>query len=365
MERVFGLDALRALAIIFVLVSHGRYFLLQHVPSLNFLSIFGFLGVEFFFVLSGFLIGGIVLKTLDKEPTLRTLTIFWKRRWFRTLPNYFLFLALNCLFITILNKNLIVDWKYLLFMQNFAWEMPSLFPESWSLTVEEWFYIIFPTIAFASILLTCRLKYSILGTSIFILMSVTIIRFVYVLDNNPLWDAGVRKVMFLRLDALMYGVLGASLKYFYLDRWINSKKVAATLGTIALVVAVAGFYSFEKDNSIFTRTLLFSVTSFGVLCFLPLLDAWKTEKSTLFSRAVIATSLWSYSLYLSNYLMYNILTITTKGISKNIYLSVSILTVWFIATFVISRAVYLYFEKPVMDLRDLSFFNARVKIHSE
>ena len=59
-------------------------------------SLCGFIGVEIFFVLSGFLIGGILLKQMfaGELDSASGLAVFWKRRWFRTLPIYYLFLIL-------------------------------------------------------------------------------------------------------------------------------------------------------------------------------------------------------------------------------------------------------------------------------
>ena len=58
-------------------------------------------GVELFFVLSGFLIGGILIKTFQKDNSfgIKTISNFWIRRWFRTLPNYDLILILNIIVV--------------------------------------------------------------------------------------------------------------------------------------------------------------------------------------------------------------------------------------------------------------------------
>lgn len=65
-KRIFGLDLLRFLAIIMVLISHGRLLLKSTLgSSIDFLSLGGFWGVELFFVLSGFLIGGILIKFMN------------------------------------------------------------------------------------------------------------------------------------------------------------------------------------------------------------------------------------------------------------------------------------------------------------
>ena len=95
-KRIYGLDILRALAILFVVVGHGKFLLPTKLYFLH--EAFVFDGVSIFFVLSGFLIGGILIKLLDKsQPAKELLVDFWIRRWFRTLPNYFLvlFILLN------------------------------------------------------------------------------------------------------------------------------------------------------------------------------------------------------------------------------------------------------------------------------
>jgi peptidoglycan/LPS O-acetylase OafA/YrhL len=128
-NRVFGLDILRATAIVLVLAAHTwptkAY---QQWPHA-----FAVLGVELFFVLSGFLIGGILIR-LAEEGRLRTLRDvwgFWRRRWFRTLPNYYLFLGLHLVWRTwVLGfpDQVATNWEYLFFVQNLRIRRPSFFP---------------------------------------------------------------------------------------------------------------------------------------------------------------------------------------------------------------------------------------------
>ena len=81
-SRIYGLDILRAMAILFVVIGHGQYLLPRKFNTFH--SIFVFDGVSIFFVLSGFLIGGILIKIIEnKEANTSTLIDFWKRRWFR------------------------------------------------------------------------------------------------------------------------------------------------------------------------------------------------------------------------------------------------------------------------------------------
>jgi peptidoglycan/LPS O-acetylase OafA/YrhL len=85
-KRVFGLDLLRAAAILFVVIDHGNL-LLPDLPR-KIADLFVFDGVAIFFVLSGYLIGGILLDKLESGFNQHSLLDFWIRRWFRTLPNY-------------------------------------------------------------------------------------------------------------------------------------------------------------------------------------------------------------------------------------------------------------------------------------
>ena len=95
-DRVFGLDVLRAAAIMGVVCAHGFVVLYPHLVGV--LGIFGhggFYGVELFFVLSGFLIGQILLRQGTALGHAGNVAVFYVRRWFRTLPLFFLFLAVN------------------------------------------------------------------------------------------------------------------------------------------------------------------------------------------------------------------------------------------------------------------------------
>ena len=140
-NRIFGLDLLRAIAILLVLFVHSKHFLPKNIA--HFLNKYILIdGVGLFFVLSGFLIGGIFIKDFEKDISFKSLLNFWKRRWYRTLPNYFLILS-SLLLLSIPEIDF-ANFKYFIFLQNLYSPISPFFTESWSLSIEEWFYLTAP-----------------------------------------------------------------------------------------------------------------------------------------------------------------------------------------------------------------------------
>ncbi|MBL8829718.1 MAG: acyltransferase [Planctomycetaceae bacterium] len=137
-KRNLGLDVLRALAISMVFIGHG--------VSLHGLPILGELGtgVDLFFVLSGFLIGRIYFRSLQDDKF--ALWEFWQARWWRTLPPYFVAIGFYALAMNSYSQEPVAGY-YALFMQNFVGMVG--FNASWSLCVEEHFYLLFPLLGCA------------------------------------------------------------------------------------------------------------------------------------------------------------------------------------------------------------------------
>ena len=131
-DRVYGLDILRAIAIMFVAIGHGSNLLPKKFATI--IDSFVFDGVSIFFVLSGFLIGRILISKITKEGiNFKILMTFWKRRWFRTLPNYFLILILLCVLNLSFNPEFDFRkiYKFFFFSQNITESHPAwFFPEA-------------------------------------------------------------------------------------------------------------------------------------------------------------------------------------------------------------------------------------------
>ena len=150
----FGFDVLRASAILLVLLSHAGGFVAGwlRLPFPHVLAVSGTFGVELFFVLSGFLVGRILLRTLAARPTRSTLWRFLLRRWMRTLPLYWLaVLALAVLQPPAGGTTVRDVVRYASFTQNLLPpQLDWFFPVSWTLAVEEWFYAGFALLLWAA-----------------------------------------------------------------------------------------------------------------------------------------------------------------------------------------------------------------------
>jgi peptidoglycan/LPS O-acetylase OafA/YrhL len=156
--RNLGLDVVRAVAVSMVLITHWgaviSWWIGLQWPRIIALS--GFFGVELFFALSGFLIGLLLLELIERDASAHGWWRFMMRRWLRTLPLYGLCLAGLAIFWRPAGNLLAYLAHYGTLTQNLLWSMPddNWFGVSWSLSVEEWFYLLFSVLLVGSVALT-------------------------------------------------------------------------------------------------------------------------------------------------------------------------------------------------------------------
>ncbi|MCX6945234.1 MAG: acyltransferase [Opitutales bacterium] len=152
--RNFNLDVVRAAAISMVVLAHLVVLSPVRRPLALTLSWIGQFGVDLFFVLSGWLIGGLFWKEWRRRGTVHW-PRFFLRRALRTVPPYLVALPLAWLGVRLFApERALFDWGYLVFLQNYYHKIP-FFSVSWSLCVEEHFYLLLP----ALVLLTPRGRY--------------------------------------------------------------------------------------------------------------------------------------------------------------------------------------------------------------
>ena len=140
--RPNGLDTLRAIAILLVFLNHEAF--RSHSPTLLVVQAVGWIGVDLFFVMSGYLIANQVLAGVNRGEEL-SLAAFYARRAFRTWPAYWVVLACYFLFPSWMGGNTPPPlWRFLTFTQNFNLPTGTAFSHAWSLCIEEQFYLVLP-----------------------------------------------------------------------------------------------------------------------------------------------------------------------------------------------------------------------------
>jgi len=350
-DRVFGLDLFRAVAILLVVLGHGSHFLkdtrFSDFPYFNMID-----GVDLFFVLSGFLIGTILLKEINKEKEFewRSLFKFWKRRWFRTLPNYYLVLLLNYFIVkwSIIQGDILqFNWKFFFFLQNFSAPFFDFFWESWSLSVEEWFYLFTPVL----LLFFLKLFSPKLSFLLVVLMMIIFPLLYRVYIFNPAlddfwYDVTLRKVVITRLDSIAYGLLASWVFYYFKSQWEKLKGLSFLLG-LGLIVFILNIQT--SNTSFYNQVFAFSITPISAELLLPLINSIQ-HFDGLIPKVITHISKISYSMYLINLALVSAIIRDNFATQNEIDGILKYLLYW-ILVIALSTLLYYIFERPMLKLR--------------
>jgi len=360
-ERKFGLDLLRAMAIFFVVYGHGLQYLHRHISN-DILKLLRFDGVMMFFVLSGFLIGQIIIKIYERESKLSfgVLLNFWMRRWLRTLPVYYLSLVAYTLFFAYIVKSVTLEEANILgfitFTQNLVTEHPRFFQVAWSLSIEEWFYLLTPLALFIVNLFSNHKKNNLLFIIIGFIVASLAIRYyelskyethIYT-DLSPL----LKKAVIFRLDSIMIGVFAAYLKSYYQSFWHKYTYHFLVLG----IIIVIGYKIYLLNHIMRSHTyfhFLFGnhFLGIGIMLLLPYLDIMKM-KNNWFKKIILHISLISYSLYLIHMLSIQFSSYFFPLPIANPVLAFANYFFYWALSIGVATALYFLFEKPILKWRD-------------
>ena len=310
-------------------------------------------GVEIFFVLSGFLIGQLIIKEVLSPPSGRGLGRFYLRRWLRTLPPYYLVLALR----TWIGHPF--SWKFVLFVQNFDHEAMKSFPISWSLSIEEWFYLITPFL----LLLAARLGRGGSPRTFFVTCAaIAVVTIVARAVAVHRWNIQPRDHIFLRMDTMMVGVMLGGFRVYdraRYDRLAAHGKALFGIGLLGIFAMAAILYREiwvgTINESRFMRTLYFDPLSISIGVWLVGLESsrrvnasWATHRWAGVVRFISLTSYSMYLIHLSAFEPFWILNDRTTGVPQSLIFMAGALA----ASTVLAGLMYGVFERPVLRLRD-------------
>ncbi len=270
-ERQPGLDLLRALAIIIVVIYHAG---IMGFPMPGRVHRFGWIGVDLFFVLSGYLIGGQLLAPLARDQSIK-LGRFFARRALRIMPAYLVVLAIYLLLPSWREYPDMAQplWKFLLSVQNIALHGGTAFSHAWSLAVEDQFYLCLPFVLLlanrwprGSVLIPCAIIFGGIALRAFLAW------------QNPSEISGVSFRGFqawiyyptwTRLDPLVLGVALAAIEKFRPACWQRLTNSAIWLWFPGLALIVYALWLGEGEYlSVSAAIWQFPLIAFGMAALL-------------------------------------------------------------------------------------------------
>jgi len=299
------LDGLRFLAVISVMLGH--WLAIGHLKS-----ILGGIGVNLFFVLSGFLIAGILIRNknsiqANESTLLFSVKQFYIRRFLRIFPIYYLVILISYIINFELCRKII--WWLLSYTSNIYWiingPLIGHFAHLWSLAVEEQFYILFP---FFILLTPKRLLPLFLSIIICFSPSLRLILLCFLHSK----EVSTYSLMPCCLDSFALGAILAFLLIF------NKKKLSQILNLYWLLIVNLFFfllcsiypflpssfhtYFFTIFSEVFTR-LFFSICCFWIIGVSVLYGFKGIIKLFLENKLVVYLGRISYGLYVYHFFM--------------------------------------------------------------
>ncbi|MDB5333180.1 MAG: lipopolysaccharide modification acyltransferase [Phycisphaerales bacterium] len=356
-KRLPQLDSLRAVAILLVLGRHLPRMPGPHASPLfafaaNLWHRAGWVGVDLFFVLSGFLVAGLLFGEYRERGTVNILR-FLVRRGLKIYPPFYLMLAVTLTASLALGER--VPAKALLgemlFLQSY---LPRLWVSTWSLAVEEHFYILLALVV-TGLLVCVRTRPLRAVPAIFLIVApLALVARICTSAGSPFSDNAQLYPTHLRIDSLFFGVLLAYFHHFHAAHtaaWVKKFRALLVVAGIALIAP-----ALKLDVSTFfmhTTGLTLLYLGFGMLLLAAVHSRSAGESRTL--AAFGRMGAYSYSIYLwhlpfSAYMLRTLTLLPGSPISSittnAIYIAGSI-----VAGIIMAKLV----EIPVLKLRDRLF----------
>jgi peptidoglycan/LPS O-acetylase OafA/YrhL len=337
MKKIPQLDAVRGLAVLWVLLHNTDNYPALHLQAI---SGKGWMGVDLFFVLSGFLITGILIDTKRSEGYFRN---FYARRCLRIWPLYYSALLFMFVIVPMLRPSEahnVFDarsspwWAYVVFLQNFLVPIPTratgLLGVTWSLAVEEQFYLIWPLVVrFCTESQLRKVALTVICVS-------PVLRFYLSMHQVNLYSN-----TFCRLDGLMAGAFLALVVRS--SGFVPSKFLTGVWVTFLVSAPLALMIDdFDAKWIVFSLTALASVS----FVYLALFSPQRWLQSILTNRFIVYTGTISYGIYLLEKIPLDV--VKEFHLDKHPFLALPLTAA---ATYAAATMSWFLLEKPILKLK--------------
>jgi len=324
-NNITSLDLFRGIAGYGVAICHFYYYLL----NINDFQFYSFFFVEFFFILSGFVLYPQLLKVYKDT---RNTKIFYLRRLFRTIPPYLLALILYSILFSKFDKDTL---KYLFFIQNISENFINFdyFYVAWSLSIEEFFYFLFP------VFLVVFNKKKFVHIIFFFISIIYCIKIIYLIQD---FDSEFYRVgTFLRLDSIAFGILT---RIYYKKIKNNFINIISLLFTALLIFL---FAQDEKNlSSIELFLFILGIQFFSINAILLFINLDRFLSHKLLKSFFSLLSKQTYSVYLFHFIILYLISLNEKLLSTNFTIYIYLTTL-----FLFSSLFYYAFEKNIIKNR--------------
>ena len=351
-ERQPGLDLLRACAIIVVVIYHAG---IMGFPTPGRFHRWGWIGVDLFFVLSGYLIGGQLLAPLARGQSIN-LKRFFARRALRIMPAYLVILAIY-IFLPSWREypDMYPWWKFLTSVQNIGLHGGTAFSHAWSLAVEDQFYL---TLPFVLLFINRWPPAATIIPGVIVLVGFllrTVLAYQHPAEISGVafrdYQAWIYYPTWTRLDPLVFGVALAGIEKLRPNWWDRLMNFAIWLWLPALTLIVYALWLGEGDYLEF-RTVIWQFPLLAV-AFAALLVCAVSPRSFL-SRVRIPGAAFIASIAYSAYLVQKLVIhavwefCTTHNIDPR---SATALVAVEICVYVAATILFFGVERPFLQLR--------------
>jgi peptidoglycan/LPS O-acetylase OafA/YrhL len=371
-NRYPALHGLRVIAIISVIAVHvtsifnvdGKLAIDEAFAKM---ALHVFFGMDLFFILSGFLIGSILLRSLADHGT-QNIRRFYLRRIFRTFPSYYVTLTILALSLPLTAMQRQHLWVEYVYGTNFV----SLRPDSivmswgWSLALEEQFYLTVPLLFF--VLHRLKDNKARLGLLMLFWASALVVRAVLYFRGAPWAEQKLAGVLYFRtysrFDTLIAGIVLAFVHATYkepITEWLTYAKNRAILAVTALLclrlLMEPGIFG-QDQIPLFRVFAWGSITSVMYWCVLVLLLHRESLFSNFLGRPIFRkTATLGYGVYLVHiplceYVMVPLAHWGKRQGASNLALWPSSVVVLFLMSLAVGYVMHVLIEKPSLRIRD-------------